>query len=309
MKQLRSTLIVSCVLIVLGIVIVLQSDYVKSTFRPEAITNFIEEDGVTPAIAAPYPALPESQAGTGQTDLIAAEYVESSMTITRKTGFVISRDQEQTASKVEVSTKTQLKGEGTIDAGDDENPVIDQRIKKFVTGKTDMQGLPSGNHDADDSTEALSETPITFVPVRMTAPLREAEASDGLENGAREDPVTFIWPAEEKWLSGYNFSYAHPGIDIAAKSDDLIFAAASGKVSEVQHSYYGYGNIVIIDHLNGYQTLYAHLNTILVNMGDFVIQGQPIGLAGSTGYSTGTHLHFEIHDQGRFVNPWLFLTR
>lgn len=309
MKQLRSTLIVSCVLIVLGIVIVLQSDYVKSTFRPEAITNFIEEDGVTPAIAAPYPALPESQAGTGQTDLIAAEYVESSMTITRKTGFVISRDQEQTASKVEVSTKTQLKGEGTIDAGDDENPVIDQRIKKFVTGKTDMQGLPSGNHDADDSTEALSETPITFVPVRMTAPLREAEASDGLENGAREDPVTFIWPAEEKWLSGYNFSYAHPGIDIAAKSDDLIFAAASGKVSEVQHSYYGYGNMVIIDHLNGYQTLYAHLNTILVNMGDFVIQGQPIGLAGSTGYSTGTHLHFEIHDQGRFVNPWLFLTR
>jgi murein DD-endopeptidase MepM/ murein hydrolase activator NlpD len=67
--------------------------------------------------------------------------------------------------------------------------------------------------------------------------------------------------------------------------------------------------MIIINHLNGYQTLDAHLNTILVEKDHFVIQGQPIGLAGSTGNSTGTHLHFEIYDQGRVVNPWLFLTQ
>ncbi|MFU8826797.1 MAG: M23 family metallopeptidase, partial [Brevefilum sp.] len=99
------------------------------------------------------------------------------------------------------------------------------------------------------------------------------------------------------------------GIDIAAMHEDLIFAAASGIVVQVQRSYYGYGNMLIIDHLNGYQTLYAHLNSILAELDDFVIQGQPIGLAGSTGYSTGTHLHFEIHYEGRCVNPWHFLTR
>lgn len=148
-------------------------------------------------------------------------------------------------------------------------------------------------------------------PYILAASTIEVEAFNGFqfgdETGEREDPVPFVWPAEKHWLSGYNFSAYHPGIDIAAYWDDLIFVSASGKVVSVNYSKCGYGNLVLIDHLNGYKTLYAHLNKILVEKGSFVIQGQPIGLAGSTGNSTGTHLHFEIHYQGRFVNPWHFL--
>jgi len=125
----------------------------------------------------------------------------------------------------------------------------------------------------------------------------------------RKDPQPFLWPAEKHWLSGYNYSIYHPGIDIAANMGDLIFAAASGKVISVNYSNQGYGNMIIINHLNGFQSLYAHLNTILTEMDTYVIQGQPIGLAGNTGNSTGSHLHFEIHDQGKYVNPWLFLTK
>ena len=161
--------------------------------------------------------------------------------------------------------------------------------------------------------ETPPEEPINPQPETPPVPTVEAEASswlqDGGEAGEREDPVPFVWPAEKRWLSGYNFTESHPGIDIAASADDLIFAAASGKVVEVNYSNRGYGNMVMIEHLNGYRTLYAHLNSILVELGRFVLQGQPIGLAGSTGNSTGVHLHFEIRYQGGFVNPWLFFDK
>jgi len=307
MKQLRLTLIVSCSLIILGILIILQSDYVKSDHKAEAFVYSIEEDGPTPTLAH------TRQAVTGQMDLIAAEFVENATTMTRKTGFVFSSDQSQIAFNTEVSGKTKAADGGNIGTDVGEKAIINQSDKNNEPGTPPMDDLPLENPDTGGSVEKNVEPLISIESVRLAAPLHETEASNwlenGNENGNREDPIPFIWPAEERWLSGYNYSSMHPGIDIAAKSDDLIFAAASGKVVEVHHSYYGYGNMLIIDHFNGYQTLYAHLNTILAEMDDFVIQGQPIGLAGNTGNSTGTHLHFEIHYQGRFVNPWLFLTR
>jgi len=69
----------------------------------------------------------------------------------------------------------------------------------------------------------------------------------------------------------------------------------------------GYGNMVMIDHGNGYQTLYAHLNSINTACGSSVYQGTIIGQAGSTGNSTGPHLHFEIRYMGGFINPWQVL--
>lgn len=170
--------------------------------------------------------------------------------------------------------------------------------------------------DQDSPDESFDEKPtpkLNSEPMRLTTTSIEIEASNWIQSGNEdikpEDPVTFIWPAEKRWLSGYNFSVSHPGIDIAASRDDLIFAAASGKIVAVNRSNRGYGNMVMIDHQNGYQTLYAHLNKILVETGSYVFQGQPIGLAGSTGNSSGVHLHFEIHHQGKFINPWLFFDR
>jgi murein DD-endopeptidase MepM/ murein hydrolase activator NlpD len=103
-----------------------------------------------------------------------------------------------------------------------------------------------------------------------------------------------------------NFSAAHPAIDIATANGTPIVAAQSGLVYYASWSPYGYGNFVQIEHGDGRQTHYAHLRAFNVKPGDFVQQGQLIGWEGSTGNSTGPHLHFELVIQGRYVDPLLY---
>jgi murein DD-endopeptidase MepM/ murein hydrolase activator NlpD len=120
---------------------------------------------------------------------------------------------------------------------------------------------------------------------------------------------TFAWPANNHYLSGNDYSPTiHPGIDIAAGTGAPIYASDTGVVVFAGLSLYGYGNLVIIDHGNGWQTAYGHLSQITVVCGGAIYQGQVLGLAGSTGNSTGPHLHFEMRSDtyGR-VNPWLYL--
>jgi len=122
--------------------------------------------------------------------------------------------------------------------------------------------------------------------------------------------LTFVWPTTERWLSGFDFSPAtnHWGIDIAGRTGNPIFAADNGVVVYAGWNNFGYGEMIVIDHGAGWQTLYAHLSQINVSCGQSVYQGDTIGLMGSTGFSTGPHLHFEMRsdDYGR-VNPWNFL--
>jgi hypothetical protein len=117
----------------------------------------------------------------------------------------------------------------------------------------------------------------------------------------------FIWPTVNHYLSGNDYWSGHLAIDIAAAPGETIFAADSGVIVFVGWATGGYGNTVAIDHGNGYQTLYAHLSSVIVGCGQSVIQGQTIGYGGSTGNSTGPHLHFEVRYQGGFVNPWYVL--
>jgi hypothetical protein len=95
----------------------------------------------------------------------------------------------------------------------------------------------------------------------------------------------------------------HDGIDISAKSGSNIVATASGVVEVVTNSNLGYGNKIVINHGNGYETLYAHLKFIKVRKGQYVNQGQVIGEVGSTGLSTGDHLHYEIRYNDELKNP------
>lgn len=117
----------------------------------------------------------------------------------------------------------------------------------------------------------------------------------------------FMWPSVNTALSGNDYWSGHLGIDIAAMTGDQIYAADSGVVVYAGSISGGYGNMVMIDHGNGYQTVYAHLSSVIARCGASVVQGQLIGLAGSTGNSTGPHLHFEVRYFGGFVNPWYVL--
>ncbi|MFZ8843402.1 peptidoglycan DD-metalloendopeptidase family protein [Thermoflexus sp.] len=115
---------------------------------------------------------------------------------------------------------------------------------------------------------------------------------------------SFIWPVNSRWRSGYDFTAYHPGVDFAGRPGDPVYAADAGTVVYAGWSTVGYGNLIVLDHGNGYQTYYAHLSAIFVGCGQQVAKGATIGLVGSTGRSTGPHLHFEIRGPGGFVNPW-----
>lgn len=117
----------------------------------------------------------------------------------------------------------------------------------------------------------------------------------------------FIWPAANHYVSGNDYWSGHLAIDIAAGEGAPIWASDTGVVVFAGWSTTGYGNMVMIDHGNGWQTLYAHLSQVNVKCGSNIGQGGTIGLAGSTGNSTGPHLHFEIRFEGGFVNPWYVL--
>ncbi|MBN1537902.1 MAG: peptidoglycan DD-metalloendopeptidase family protein [Anaerolineales bacterium] len=118
---------------------------------------------------------------------------------------------------------------------------------------------------------------------------------------------SFVWPAGNHVLSGNDYASWHLGIDIGAGEGAGIFAADSGVIVFSGWATGGYGNMVMVDHGNGYQTLYAHLSKSAVSCGQSVSQGQTIGYGGSTGNSTGAHLHFEVRYQGGFINPWYVL--
>lgn len=119
----------------------------------------------------------------------------------------------------------------------------------------------------------------------------------------------FIWPTGQHWLSGYNFSPEtnHNGIDIGGETGDSIWVVDDGVVVYAGWSYSGYGNLVVVDHGNDWQSLYAHLDSVYVGCGDSVFQGANIATMGTTGNSSGSHLHFELLYGSAKVNPWNFL--
>ena len=96
---------------------------------------------------------------------------------------------------------------------------------------------------------------------------------------------------------------AHKGVDIAAPKGTTVFTAAEGRIVRTGYDAGGYGNFIEVRHPNGLSTVYGHLSRVDVASGDAVTPGQRIGLVGSTGYSTGPHLHFEVIRNGVYINP------
>lgn len=114
----------------------------------------------------------------------------------------------------------------------------------------------------------------------------------------------WAWPTTNHNLSGYDFGAGHYGIDIQVYMGQPIHAAQAGVVVFAGWSDRGYGDLVIIDHLNGWHTFYGHMSQWNVNCGQQVYAGTLVGLGGSTGNSTGPHLHFEMLYNGARQNPW-----
>jgi murein DD-endopeptidase MepM/ murein hydrolase activator NlpD len=121
---------------------------------------------------------------------------------------------------------------------------------------------------------------------------------------------SFVWPTNEHWLSGNDYSpdSNHLGIDLAGDTGNAIYATDAGVIVYAGWNDWGYGEMIIIDHGNGWQSLYAHLSAYNVVCGQSVGQGEVIGAMGSTGNSTGSHLHFELMNTayGK-VNPRQYL--
>lgn len=168
-------------------------------------------------------------------------------------------------------------------------------LKKQTYELTYINGFPVS--------ETLINEEVLVAPVT-------AVVAKGTLRLAGEGTGSFDWPVKKAKITsrfGKRWGRNHNGIDMSS-SDRTILAADTGKVT-FAGTKNGYGKTVIIDHQNGYETLYAHLSKISVSVGDVVEKGEKIGVMGSTGRSTGVHLHFEVHEDGKVQNPLKYLNQ
>jgi LysM repeat protein len=171
---------------------------------------------------------------------------------------------------------------------------------KISTGSLVM--IPGGSRPLTSWIQVVAYAPKSGV-TRVVAGPGGCQVPDGGPVGS----TAFIWPSLNHYLSGYDFTSYHEGIDIAAGTGDAVWASDNGTVVYAGWNSSGYGNMVMIDHNNGYATLYGHLSAVYVQCGNFVYQSTPIGAAGATGNTTGPHIHFEVRYNGGFINPWTVL--
>lgn len=201
------------------------------------------------------------------------------------------------------------------------DPATAQAINKLpaVVRNRAMGGSPSGAETAKTLLTMITSPDSTFGVLRTVL--------DSLENRLRvaqtdvnrvealADATPSIWPAVGWLTDGFGSrtnpvtgsQATHEGLDISGDKGDPIFAAAGGTVQSAGWSG-DYGNLVVVTHEFGLVTRYAHLSKIQVKAGDSVSRGQVIGQIGSTGRSTGPHLHYEVWANGKPINPLALLT-
>jgi murein DD-endopeptidase MepM/ murein hydrolase activator NlpD len=161
--------------------------------------------------------------------------------------------------------------------------------------RNELATLETQFHGSSQQLSVLEELLFKRELDRNAVPSREPIANSYITSGfgGRADPI----------VGGHQF---HKGIDFKASVGDPVLAVADGVVS-YSGVRSGYGNVIEIDHGNGYVTRYAHNSRLVGHVGDLVRAGQEIAKAGSTGRSTGAHVHFEVWTNGRVVNPRQFL--
>ena len=183
-----------------------------------------------------------------------------------------------------------------------------RKLEAAKIAAANLNASPNADRNFDASRNAIANpgdrSGVSPQLPQLTASAYLPDVQDyGLSTG-------FIWPADGVFTSGFGWRWGriHAGIDIAAPVGTPILAAASGVIEYATWSDGGYGNMIDIRHADGTITRYAHMNELYVKEGQTVGQGQMIGTMGSTGFSTGPHLHFEIRPNGgSAIDPMVFL--
>lgn len=182
------------------------------------------------------------------------------------------------------------KGDSVIESAGIEG---EKKVTALVTYK---DGVPVST---DVTSEIVLSEPVTQY---MRVGTRETTTPVSTGSGGSGE---YFWPVDGGYISAYQGDgRGHKGIDIAAPYGTPIYAAESGTVIETGDGWNGgYGNCVRVQHDDGNITVYAHQSSIAVSYGDYVVKGQLLGYVGSTGDSTGNHLHFEVRSYGTYANP------
>jgi murein DD-endopeptidase MepM/ murein hydrolase activator NlpD len=213
-----------------------------------------------------------------------------------------------------------VKAEEASDLGTDFSEFQEQEANQAI--RAGNSAANPYNSSASSEPQIVSAIPIDVEyynpliqpsPGEMVSPdLPQLHSPDQYLPDSNRSFNGYIWPTKGVITSGYGWRWGrmHKGIDIAGPIGTPIVAAAGGEVVTAGWNSGGYGNLVKLKHYDGSITVYAHNSKILVRRGQTVNQGQQIAAMGSTGYSTGPHLHFEIHPQGdRAANPIAFLPK
>lgn len=213
---------------------------------------------------------------------------------------------------------------GTIDEIKEKRAIQEQKISNLTTLKAEQEKIQAELESAraeqkkltdeaqDDVDEVTKEIKQRQKESNEIAAIIQSMQDPGTGSGSG----TYSWPLKgySTISSGYGWRTLrgkrnlHTGIDIPAPKGTAIYAIDSGKVI-LSRNYGSYGECVIIDHGNGISSLYAHQSKRVVSVGDTIAKGQKIGEVGSTGNSTGNHLHLEIRKNGSHVSPWNYVSK
>jgi len=194
------------------------------------------------------------------------------------------------------------------------NQTLDQIARLYGVDKNQI--LTYNDIDNEGSLRVGQEILIPGGKKLPTAPIYQQPSTPqgpGIYNGTKPANVMpsgtrMQWPTSGHRITQY-YGWRHTGLDIDGDYSSPLYAAEAGTVIKAETDGWngGYGRMVIIDHGGGIQTLYGHMNKLFVKVGDKVNRGQTIGMMGTTGRSTGTHLHFEVRVGGRRLNPLSYI--
>lgn len=240
-------------------------------------------------------------------------YSSSSQIETAEEVFAKAKDKLSVALYTDWSYEVDMDYDTNVTYDDTKDNSYEEVTKEGETGKTTVY-MRLTYVDGNLTDSVVTDTKITKEPVaeEITKGSKQGETeykSDSESNGSGESTGVFMWPVPHTHnITSYmewRWGRMHNGIDIAGGDDygQPIVAADGGVVTFAGNDGGGYGNYVMIDHGNGYMTVYGHASEICCSTGQYVNQGDTIALIGSTGNSTGPHLHFEVRLNGEYQNP------